>query len=410
MRLAVLFIFGSAFGFAQWPQWGGPNRNFQVSSSPPLATTWPAAGPKRVWTRPLGEGFSGMVVGDGRLYTLHNRGNRGQTGDQEVVVAIDTVSGKTVWEFAYKASFTNDAEVGPGPHASPLLDGDRLYTVGVNARLHCLDARTGKVVWMHDLKSEYKSTHLIYGYASSPLLYKNNIVLPVGGENHALMAFDKMTGKLAWSTGTFTNAYSSPVLINVDGQDQIVTVMKQDVMSVDPNKPAVTWWHPQKAEYGLNVTMPVWGPGNLLFVSSSYSAGSKVLELHQQNGKTTVKQLWDGYRLNVHHTNVVRIGDVIYGSTGMSGPAPLTAVEVRTGKLLWQDRQFSKANMMVADGKVIVLDQDGNLALTVLSPQGCKVLAKAQVLEKLAWTPPVLAGTKLYVRDRKTLVALELGK
>ena len=96
--------------------------------------------------------------------------------------------------------------------------------------------------------------------------------------------------------------------------------------------------------------------------------------------------------------------------SGMSGPSPLTAVEVRTGKLLWQDRQFSKANMVAADGKVIVLDQDGNLALTILSPQECKVLAKAQVLEKLAWTPPVLAGTKLYIRDRKTLVALELGK
>ena len=392
---------------AQWPQWGGPNRNFQVDS-PRLANTWPPGGPKRLWVRELGEGFSGIVVDGGRLYTMHNRGNRGQSGEQKVVVAIDAETGKTMWEYAYRAVFTNDAQVGPGPHASPLVDGDRLYTAGVTGKIHCLNTKTGKVAWMHDLRLEYNASPLIYGYASSPLLYKDKIIVPVGGQGYALMAFDKMDGHPIWRAGSYTNAYSSPLAINVDGQDQIIIVMKADVVAVDPNTSNVLWTRPQNAQYGLNVTMPVWGPDNLLFVSSAYNGGSQVLRLHQKDGKTTVEQLWSGYQMHIHHGDAVRIGDVIYGSSGDFGPAPLTAVDVRTGKVLWQDRQFPKANLVVADGKAIILDQDGELALATLSAEGCKVLAKAQVLEKLAWTPPALAGTKLYVRDRKTLMALDL--
>jgi outer membrane protein assembly factor BamB len=276
--------------------------------------------------------------------------------------------------------------------------------------LHCLDVKTGKVRWMHDLDTEHHATFLKYGYASSPLVYKDKLIVPVGGDHYALMAYDKMTGGEIWHGGSFTNAYSSPLLINVDGQDQVVTVMKQDVMAINPENAFVLWWYRQPAEYGLNVSMPVWGPGNLLFLSSSYGAGSKVLELHQNGGKTTVKELWSGYKLHIHHGNAVRVGDVIYGSSGDSSPAPLTAVEVRTGKVLWQDRQFSKANIVLADGKAILLDQDGTLALAALSPSGCRVLAKAQVLERISWTPPMLAGAYLFVRDRKSLSAFDLGK
>ncbi len=159
-----------------------------------------------------------------------------------------------------------------------------MYTVGATGKFHCFDVKTGKILWMHDLKLEYSSSPLIYGYASSPLLYKDKIILPVGGNGYALMAFDKVTGKPAWRSGSFTNAYSSPLAINVDGQDQIVIVMKSDIVGIDPNTSNVLWWRPQKAEYGLNITMPVWGPDNLLYVSSAYNGGSQVLRLHQNGG------------------------------------------------------------------------------------------------------------------------------
>jgi outer membrane protein assembly factor BamB len=402
MNSALLFLF-----LAQWPQFGGPNRNFQVDS-PPLASSWPPAGPKKLWTRELGAGFSGIVVSDGRLFTMYSRGGRGSSGVEEVVVAIDQATGKTIWEYAYRAPFKVDADVGPGPHATPLIDGDRLYTTGATGKLHCLDAKTGKVLWMHDLKLEYNGSSLNYGYASSPLLYKDNIIVPVGGNGYALMAFDKTNGRPVWRSGSFTNAYSSPLPINVDGQDQIIIVMKADIVAIDPNTSNVLWHRPQNAEYGLNVTMPVWGPDNLLFVSSAYNGGSQVLRLHQSGGKTTIDQLWSGYKMHVHHSDVVRIGNMIVGSSGDFGPAPLTAVDVTTGKVLWQTRDFPKVNIVVADHKAILLDEDGTLALAALTPEGCKVWAKAQVTDKLSWTAPALAGTNLYVRDKKTIAAFDL--
>src|ERR1051325_6198888 len=214
------------FVLAQWPQWGGPNRDFKVDS-PPLADAWPAAGPKKLWSRPLGEGFSGIVVSDGRLFTMYNRGARGQSSGEEVIAAKDASTGQTLWEYADRQSFTNDAEVGPVPNASPLVDGDRVYTIGVMGKLHCLDTKTGKLRWMHDLSAEHNATFLKYGYASSPVIYKDKLIVAIGGDHYALMAYDKMTGGEIWHGGSFTNAYSSPLLINVDGQHQVVTVMKQ---------------------------------------------------------------------------------------------------------------------------------------------------------------------------------------
>jgi hypothetical protein len=155
--------------------------------------------------------------------------------------------------------------------------------------------------------------------------------------------------------------------------------------------------------------MPVWGNDNLLFISSAYTGGSRVLKLTRVGDKTTVQELWAHKQMRVHHSTMVRIGDYLYGSNGDFGPAPMTAVEVKTGKVMWRDRSFSKANFVYADGKFIVIDEDGNLSLATMGPEGVKVLAKTALLQSNAWTAPTLAGTKLYVRDRHTMVALDLA-
>ena len=151
------------------------------------------------------------------------------------------------------------------------------------------------------------------------------------------------------------------------------------------------------------------GAGNLLFLSSAYSGGSRALQLSRQAGKTVVKQVWASSRMRIHFGSAVRIGDYIYGSSGDFGPAFLAAVDLKTGQTAWQDRSFSRASLLYADGKVILLDEDGTLALATVSPQGLKVLARAPVLTNNAWTPPTLAGTRLFIRDRKTIRALDLN-
>ena len=388
---------------ADWTQWGGPNRNFK-SSATGLATSWPASGPRTLWRRELGEGFSGIAIEGGKLFTMYRK------GEQELVVSLDAATGKTLWEYGYDAPFSKEYDMsnGPGPHATPLIAGDLVFAAGATSKLHCLNKQTGKLVWSHDLIKEFDGTLRVNGYSCSPLAYKTTVVMQVGGTGHALIAFNQKDGSVVWKKQDFKNSTSSPILINVDGQTQLVAFMFGDIVGVDPNSGDLLWSHPHETEFGLNTSTPVWGEDNLLFVSSGYNGGSRVLKLTQANGKTSVEELWCHRLMRVHFGTCIRVGEYVYGSSGDFGPAPFTAVNVKTGKIGWRDRSFARASFVFADGHFIVLDEDGHLALASLTPEGLKVDSKVDLLSGLSWTPPALAGTTLYVRDRKNVMALDL--
>jgi outer membrane protein assembly factor BamB len=416
MKASIFFIaitVGVAGNLPEWPQFGGPNRNFMVDSKG-LAVTWPAEGPKRLWMRPLGEGYSGISVDQGTLYTMYRK------GEQEVAIALDAATGKTRWEYAYNASFTSNLamENGAGPHTTPLIMGNRVYTVGILALLNCFDKTTGKLVWSKDLYKDFPgSSRMDRGYSSSPMAYKNSIILTIGGAGHAVIALDPVDGHLLWGKNDFGNSPSSPTLINVSGQDQLVAFLDDGgsaahglIAGLDPNNGALLWTYPHKTSWGLNITLPVWGDDGILVMSSAYGSGARALKLTREGGKTTVKELWANNRMRVHHTTMVRVGEFIYASSGDFGPAPLTAIDVRTGEIKWQERTFPKASFVYADGKFFVVDEDGGVSLATFSPAGAKVISKFSLLEHNAWTAPTLVGTKLYVRDRKSIAALDVGR
>jgi outer membrane protein assembly factor BamB len=388
-----------------WTQWGGPNRNFHTESSG-LKDTWPAAGPRVIWKRPLGEGYSSPAVENGVLYTMYGKPR------EEVVLAANAETGKTLWEHTTPMTFQSDAgrEMGNGPYATPLVVGDRLFTTGVAGRLQCLEKKTGKVLWTQQLWTDHKGSQLMYGYASSPIAFRETVIVPVGGPGRSVMAFQQADGKVAWSKNDFGNVYSSPLLINVDGLEQLVVLMDGAVYAVNPHNGDMQWQVPFKADYSIAVATPVWGPGNLLFVSSEYGGGAKVIELQRNGLQTKAAELWNSNRLRLHHGNAIRIGDALYFTNGgKTAQAILSAVEVRSGKILWQERSIEKATFVWADQKLITLDQDGNLMIAHPSPQGFKIAAKAPLLSHLSWTPPVLVGTRLYLRDRRDMMAVDLG-
>lgn len=389
---------------SDWAQWGGPHRNF-VSETKGLATTWPATGPRRLWQRELGEGYSAIAVERGTLFTMYRK------GDNEVVVALDAANGKTLWEYSYAAPFSPDYDMsnGPGPHATPLVSNDLVFTSGATGKLHCLDRKTGKVVWSHDLLSEFHGTLRVNGYSCSPIAYKDKIVMLVGGPSSSIVAFNRKDGSVAWKKHDFKNSTSSPILISVDGQDQLVAFMYGEVVGVDPNDGNLLWSHPHPVDFGLNTSTPVWGTDNLLFVSSGYDGGSRVLKLTRAGDKTKVEELWANRLMRVHFTNAIRVGDAIYGSSGDFGPAPFTAVDVKTGNVLWRHRSFPRASFLFADGRFIILDEDGHLLLATATAEGLTVTSKAELLGTKSWTVPSLSGTRLYVRDRKNILAVELG-
>jgi outer membrane protein assembly factor BamB len=413
---ALIFLIAMAVGVAgnlpDWPQFGGPNRNFMVDSKG-LADAWPAQGPKKLWMRPLGEGYSEISVEQGTLYTMYRK------GEQEVAIAMDAATGKTRWEYAYNASFGNMAmENGPGPHTTPLILGNRVYTVGILAILNCFDKTTGKLVWSKDLYKDFPgASRMDRGYSSSPMAYKNSIILTIGGAGHAVIALDPADGHLLWGKNDFGNSPSSPTLINVAGQDQLVAFLDDGgsaahglIAGLDPNNGALLWTYPHKTSWGLNISLPVWGDDGILVMSSAYGTGARALKLTREGGKTTVKELWANNRLRVHHTTMVRVGEFIYASSGDFGPAPLTAINVRTGEIKWQERAFPKASFVYADGKFFVVDEDGGVSLATFSPAGAKVISKFSLLEHNAWTAPTLVRTKLYGRDRKSIAALDVGR
>jgi len=394
-----------------WLQWGGPRRNFMVDTTG-IAGTWPEGGPPRLWQRSLGEGHSAVIVEGNRMYTMYRPAgllSYVRRSQQETVGALDAATGKTIWEHTFDSPTSGlDLSEGAGPHSTPLIVGNLLYAAGSRTQLFALDKDTGKVVWSHDLVKEFAAPQDGRGYSPSPLAYRDTIILPAGGPSASVMAFNQKTGAVVWRGGSFPVGVGSPILIDVDGQDQLVVLGANEIAGIDPGSGSLLWTHPHKTDWGLNISTPVWGEGNLLLISSAYNNGTRLLKLSQSGGKTTVQEQWYQNRMRVHIGTMIRLGDYAIGSSGDFGPCPTVAIDLKTGNILWQNREFARSTFLYADNKLIIMDEDGNIGLANPSRQGLNVLAKASVLTNLAWTVPTLVGTTLYVRDRESLAAFDL--
>lgn len=402
----VAFASASPSASAQWTQWGGPNQDFRVDAKG-LAAKWPEAGPKQLWKRDLGDGYSAILADGGRLYTMYRGENK------EIVIALDAATGKTIWEHKYDSGPADGHvhEFGDGPRSTPLIIKDRLYTIGVSGTMHCLNKEDGKPYWKQELwkDEQFGGNKLNHGYSSSPVAYKNTVIALVGGKGSSIVAFDQMDGKVAWKAMDFANSYSTPKLITLDGEDQMVTFMAEEIIGFDPNNGNMKWRVAHGNQWKQNVCMPVWHPQSKTLVLSAPEAGAKGLTLTKNGDKTDVKEAWSSRKIQFYHVNSIGEGDFVYGTTGMQAPAFFAALNVKTGEVAWRERGFAKSTCLYADGKLIVLDEDGQLALASATPKGLTVESKTNILEKVTWTVPTLSGKSLFVRDKKAIVALDLG-
>jgi len=387
-----------------WPQWGGPARNFVVDARD-LATSWPAEGPRRLWQRPLGEGFSAIVTDGLTLYTMF------RDGYADVVVALDAATGATSWQTRYEAPFieTCSERLGPVPRSAPLIAGDRLITTSAGGLMNSFDRQTGRRQWSLDLLANTSDAVRACGYAASPLAFEDLIITTAGGQGRGVVAVRASSGEIAWQSQDFQNGYSSPLLIDLDGQPELVVFTYGEVSGLNPKNGALEWTHPHAADQGVNVATPIWGRDNLLFVSSAYNGGSRVLKLTRRGGKVGVNEVWSNRRVRIHFGNAVRFGTRIYASNGDFGAAPFAAIDVNTGDMIWRDRSVARSTLVGVGDKLVILDEDGTLVLATPGDAGLVVHAKASVLGARAWTAPTLSGTTLYLRDSKQIVALDLG-
>ena len=402
--IALVSVTGAAqTAPAAWPGWGGPSGTFHVAAP---GLRWSGAQPRALWRRELGDGYSTVVGDASSVYTMARRDDRAI-----VVAALDAATGKPRWTRDIDDAIAprDFVQYGKGPNSTPLVAGGTLYLVTHHGRLCALDAASGRTKWTRELWAELEGTFRDVGYSASPVLVEGRIVLPVGGPGQALMAFDAATGATAWKAGSYGNAMASPLLVDVDGERQIVMFLVEGVAGFAAATGAERWFHPHKTSYDVNAATPVWhAPSRTLVISSAYDHGARGIRLTRQGTTTTAKEAWFNRRLRVHHSNMLVIGNHVYASSGDFGPAPLTAIDVATGQLAWQSRHFPKVNMLHLGDRTILLDEDGRLAIVTLAPAGLTVHQEAPVLTRLAWSAPTLIGTRLYVRDRQTLVALAL--
>jgi len=416
--LAGLVALGIGHGtvVGQWPQWGGPDRNFTIKTAE-LAPEWPATGPKVLWQRTLGTGYSAAVVDDGKLFTMYRKSKQDV---YEYTIALDAATGQTLWQKRNMAAVPREtADHGKefsGPNATPLIVGDRLYTLGRNAALNCYNKSDGKILWHKKLKREFGAQIETCGYSCSPINYGNAIIVPVGRdesgkrEGESLLAFEQDTGDIVWKSQTFKICHASPILIKVGGEDQYVLCTKEGVIGVNPSDGELLWELaiPEEQFQGA-FTSPVWdGIDTLYCASREYGFGIK---LSRSEGKTVPEQLWSSRSTPLGMGTPVLVGDMLVGARrGTTLDTPVIGVDLKTGERLWHKRVFPQAVTLGAGGKLIILDYQGNLGLATATREDMTVHSQCQVTEQWSFTVPTLVGATLYVRDEKQIMALDLGR
>ncbi len=381
-----------------WPQWRGPNRD-GAAPGKRLLTDWPEGGPPVLWRAEGGPGYSSLAVADGRVVTLV------QDGDDEAVVCWDAETGKRRWRHAYPGRFARE---GAGPRSTPAIDGDRVYTVGARGDLHCLDVRTGAVKWSHDLLAVAGAAVPRWGFAFSPLVEGDLLLTSPGGpDGNSIVAFDKYTGYKRWSALSDPAGYSSPVISTACGVRQALFFTGNALVSLDPQTGKLYWRFDWPTPNEANVATPL-VRGDYVFISSGYDTGCAVVEVvREKGGALRARPVYRYNLMRNHFASCVFHDDHLYGFD----EAYLVCMPFREGKRrLWKERKFHRGSLLLAGDRLVVLGERGNLALVEPSPDGYREKAIFQVSEGRCWTMPALAQDRLYVRDEKQVLCLDLRR
>ncbi len=393
----------AATAATQWPGFGGPTGNFRVEASG-LADRWPAAGPVERWNHPLGAGYSTISVYEDLLYVTS------RDGDQDVVQARDVSDGLVVWEQRYDAPAREGHAVdfGTGPNASPRVHGKWVFTLSYSGALHAFDRENGEPVWDRHLLDDFAAELLDFGFCASPIVHDDKLIVLVGGQQQGAVAFDPGTGSVIWSGAPSSVSYSTPIVIEVDGQEQLVYFSADQIIGLDVANGARLWDFPVVNQYRSNSTGPVWGASNLLWVPTHLDGGTRVLRLTRSGEQTLVEEVWSSSKMSVRFWNTLRLGDAVFASIGGNGSI-VAAIDLTDGEVLWRQRGFEKVNFVHAGDKTILLDAEGKLALARLSLDGVEILSEATITDETTWTAPTLVGTTLYFRDQTSIRAFDLG-
>ena len=400
-----------------WEVFLGPNGNM-VSGETKLLRDFSAGAPKLVWELEKGTGYSAPAVSGERLVYLH------RMGSEEIVEGLRAETGERLWEVRYATDFSDRYGYNNGPRASPVIDGDRVYTFGAQGVLHCLELETGKILWKRNIAQEYKVPQDFFGNATTPLIEGDLLIVSVGAPGGpTVAALDKMSGKQVWGAGKeWGPSYASPVAATVHGKRRVFVFAGGEsrpptggLLSIDPANGKVDFSFPWRSRSyeSVNASTPL-VLGDRVLISATYGAGAALLRIKPD---FSFEKLWTSDELDLHWTSAMFHEGHLYAFAGRNEPdAGLLCVRAEGGETVWrkvlewqervewngQTREIYESPyrgwIMKVDGRFLALGEHGHLMWLDLSPDGVEITSRAQLfLARESWTPPVLSRGLLYV-------------
>jgi outer membrane protein assembly factor BamB len=416
-ELAKVELLEDAPQVGDWPQWRGPRRD-GITSMPDLLREWPEAGPTRKWRKTGGDGYSSFAVVGGYLYTMFTTDE-----GKEAIVSWDLAKGNERWRHTYDPGA--EFQYG-GPRATPTIDNGKLYTVSSAGVLFCLDTTSGKPIWERDLRQDVGAVAPRWGFAFSPLIEGDLVyVMPGGSRGRGLAAFHKETGELSWTSQDDPAGYSSPIAATIGGVRQILFFTGRRLLSVTPDEGRLLWEYQWLTSFEVNAATPIVIPAKIeskeiayIFISSGYGKGSALVRVMARAGgeKFGAQAVYETGELCCHFSTPVRYKDHLYA---LDERRDLTCLNLRTGAVAWRlgsdegdvvQGGFKKGSLLRVEDVLVVLGEDGKLALVEATPQAYREIASCRPFRDRCWALPVVAEGMLLARDRRQILGFDVRK
>ncbi len=404
--IAIVFLgFTQSASAQDWNQWRGPTRDGMVPAANAPAS-WHSS-LRRVWRVEIGEGYASPVVSSGRIF-VHARRD-----PEEIVIALNLANGARLWEQKYPATFQKNqyaVKMAKGPNSTPLVIGERLFTLGVTGILTAWDAATGRKLWSKDFSKTVDTSKLFCGTAASPLAVDGRVIVQVGSDVHGgqIVALNPATGVVAWEWRGPGPGYASPVVVDVAGKSQIVALTEGSIVGVDVKTGEELWSVPFADEWHENIVTPLW-TGSYLVVSGTRQ-GTHAYTLRQTAGKWQATEAWKNPDVAMYMSSPVYGDGLIYGHSAKR-KGQFVALDAKTGVLRWatEGRDGDHASVLLTPRHVIYLNNDADLIIARRDTAAFAVERRYKVADAATWVLPVFLGSDLLVRDATGLIRLTAG-
>jgi outer membrane protein assembly factor BamB len=378
-----------------WSGFRGARRDGHYRAGP-IRTDWTTLQP--LWRQPVGGGHASFVAANGHAFTIEQR------GAQEVAVAYDVLTGRELWTNAWDAAFIASMG-GPGPRATPAFHDGTLFVLGATGELRALDASSGKLRWRTNILDDADTGNLDFGLAASPLIVGTTVVtVPSGGSGRTIVAYDRASGRIAWSALDDEGAYSSPVRVTLAGVDQIVAVLATRVVGLSSEGGHLLWESPWPSDGGNHAAQPVILGDNRIFLSSGTGIRGLALEIVRDGDRLTARELWRTNRMKNDVTSSVHHDGFIYGiDQGI-----LACIDASNGELKWKAGRYGDGQTILASGHLVITTGDGEVVLVRATPDGHQEIARTTAVEGDTWNHPALVDGFLLVRNGAQMAAFDL--